>query len=165
MLKSSQDAVGVAKFGRADEVAHVTGRMMDFVNDDDVRLIVTFCDTAGDGFDPEEFKLILNELLDIPTENIMLVGIKTDRNDLEKFIRETIHVPRRFKVKREQLAFAESFADASRKFGKALRQVKERLKLADSFSHRIRKNCARSKMTNRVLLAIDEPLYCSEPHP
>ena len=34
----------VVKLGRADEIAQIANKIMDFVNDDDVRLIITFCD-------------------------------------------------------------------------------------------------------------------------
>eukprot|EP00957_Ditylum_brightwellii_P131800 10051174-Ditylum_brightwellii.AAC.1 len=59
----------VVKYARADEIASMVNKVMDFVGDDDLRIIITHADTVCDqeGYCVNDMKKSISDLLDIPT--------------------------------------------------------------------------------------------------
>jgi small GTP-binding protein len=123
----------VAKFGRTDEITESVTQMMDYCcADDDVRIIVTHCDVAINmvGCNLGETKEYLSELTDVPLCNIAMTGTHTDSEDLESFLRSTVHVPRLFLVHPEQAPLISSLAEYAQKFQRTVVEMNSQLECA-----------------------------------
>ena len=120
----------VVKFGRADEMAETVNKAMDFVGDDDVRIIITHADIVGEeaaGYQIGETKQRLSELLDVKECNITAVGRYTDGTEIEDFFHSTLHSPKKFEVSKEQLAYVSTLCVGARQFNSVIEQVSAKL--------------------------------------
>lgn len=115
----------VMKFGRADEIAESAGKLMTFIGDDNVRIIITWSDTASleEGYDPVGLLARLSDLLCIPVQNMIVIGKDTNAATIESFIVSTLHEPKDFKISEEQVAAISSLCISTRKFNKAIDEV------------------------------------------
>jgi len=115
----------VAKYARAEEIAEFVSTIMSFLGDDDVRIIVTWADTArGEiGYDPQGTREVLSQLLGINIANIVVVEKQTEEAYISNFIKSTVHSPRPFNVSDEQVARISSLCISTRKFNKAIEEV------------------------------------------
>ena len=96
----------VVKYGRADDIIPFMNTVMDFVGDDDVRIVITHKDVHCNAttYNEESLKESLFESLDVPVKNMLLVGKDTTAKSLEDFICSTLHDARRFDVTSDQVA-------------------------------------------------------------
>jgi 50S ribosome-binding GTPase len=115
----------VVKYGRADEVALEATRVMEFVGDDNIRIIITHSDTVSDdaGYDPSTLAARVSDLLGFPSSNIFIVGKQTDAESIERFVHSTLHVPKEYTVSMEQAASITSLCVCARRFDKKVRTV------------------------------------------
>jgi 50S ribosome-binding GTPase len=115
----------VVKYGRADEVALEANRVMEFVGDDNIRIIITHSDTVSDdpGYDPTTLAARVSDLLGFPSSNIFIVGKKTDAESIERFVHSTLHVPKEYTISMEQTASITSLCVCARRFDKKIRTV------------------------------------------
>jgi len=115
----------VAKYARADEIAEFVSTIMSFLGDDDVRVIVTWADTAREeiGYDPQGTRVVLSQLLGINIANIVVVEKQTEEAYISNFIKSTVHRPRYFNISDEQVARISSLCITTRKFNKAIEEV------------------------------------------
>ena len=122
----------VIKNDRADLVAEAANKIMDFVGDDNLRIIVTHADGASpeDGFDQDALASALSGLLNIPVEHIAVVGKKTPANDIDNFIASTLHTPKRFTISQEQVASISSLCVANRRFNKMIDEIYTKISAA-----------------------------------
>ena len=122
----------VVKFGRADEMAETLGKIMDFVGDDDIRIVITHGDIARQQaqYSEDMTKERLSELLDIPISHIAIVGRNTSSESLESFIVETLHEPRFFEVCKDQLAYMAALTVGARKCNKFINDTMDKLEAA-----------------------------------
>jgi hypothetical protein len=102
---------------------------MDFVGDDDVRIIITHADIVGEeaGYQISETKQRLSELLDVKECHITAVGRYTDSTEIEDFIHSTLHDPKKFKVSKEQLAYVSTLSVGARQFNSVIEEVSAKL--------------------------------------
>lgn len=93
------------KLGRVEEMAEILRKIMDSVGDD-VRIIITFVENAlqETGCDINHTKQRLSQLLDVGLDNIFAVGKDTSADDVEAFVKSTLHQPKLFQVSKEQHA-------------------------------------------------------------
>mmetsp|Transcript_9809 Transcript_9809/g.13149 ORF Transcript_9809/g.13149 Transcript_9809/m.13149 type:complete len:463 (-) Transcript_9809:325-1713(-) len=122
----------VVKFGRVDEIAENVGKIMDFIGDDDVRLIITYADIAStqEGYSEEDSTGGISDLLDIPRQNIFITGKEHTQAALESFIVKTLHEPRTYEVSKEQEVYVSSLSIAKRKFQKTIKDALFKIKAA-----------------------------------
>lgn len=115
----------VVKYGRSDDIAEMVNRIMTFLGDDDVRIIVTFADTASheEGYNPTELKRHLSKTLDVPIGHIEVVGKDTSCATIESFVHGTLHEPREFSIDDNQVAAIASLSVTTRRFNKAIEEV------------------------------------------
>jgi len=106
----------VVKFGSESEIAEVVNRMMDFVGDDDVRVMLTHVDTVDEAFDRAAYQQSLGKLLDIPPDHIGFFGKDSTGDKIEYYFASTIHASKSISVASEQLSYAVSFSVGARQF-------------------------------------------------
>jgi len=124
----------VIKYDRADLIAQAVNKMMDFVGDDQLRILITHADTASleTGFDPAELLSALNRLINIPVEHMAVVGKNTSADDIESFIASTLHDPKFFTISPEQVASISSLCVINRKTNKKIDEVFSKISAASS---------------------------------
>lgn len=122
----------VVKIGRAADMADTLNRIMDFVGIEDVRIIVTHSDTIENGDDIPDLKHQLCKLLGVPVEQMAVVGKDTTGDELELFIKDTLHEPITLNVSKEQHAFATTFCVGARKFEQYVTTVSDEIDVLDT---------------------------------
>ena len=122
----------VIKHDRADLIAQAVSKMMDFVGDDDLRIIVTHADTVcqEEGFDQDAIVEALSSLLSISAKHIAVFGKNTPADDIEAFISSTLHKPKSFTISQEQVSSISSLCVVNRKFNKMIDQVYSKIAAA-----------------------------------
>jgi hypothetical protein len=132
----------VLKYARADELAETMNNIMNFIGDGELRIIVTHDDVAREqpGYDPTGTKARLSEMLDIPAQNMIVVGKDTESETLEAFIQSTLHPPKEFKISEEQVASISSLCVGARKFNKAIDEAYAKIAAASRACEESTKN-------------------------
>lgn len=153
----------VAKFGRADDIAeevsvsicNCTGdqtpcshtvttlqKIMSFVGDDDLRVIITHADTVErqDGYSPEALRSALSSLLNLPIAHIAVFGKDSSANDLELFLESTLHNPKSFTVTEEQITSISSLHAINRKLNKPIEEAFSKIAAASKACQEMVKN-------------------------
>jgi GTPase SAR1 family protein len=122
----------VVKYGRADEVALEASRIIEFVGDDDICIIITHSDTVSDdpGYNPSTLTARVSDLVGLPSSNIFIVGKKTDAESIERFVHSTLHAPKEYKVSAEQAASITALCVCARSFDKKVRTVHAKIAAA-----------------------------------
>jgi len=122
----------VVKYGRASEIAEPINKIMNFIGSDDLRVIVTHCDTVDQqsGYNPSELKNTLSDLLGISTIFIKIVGKNTSPSKVQNFIRRTLHAPKKFSISSEQVASVASLCVGARKISKSIDEVFSKIQAA-----------------------------------
>ena len=144
----------VVKYGRIDEMIEALNKIMDFVGDDDVRVILTFTDVAQQqqGYDIQETKVQLSQLLDVCPSNIAEFGKDTDAETIEDFIHSTLHSPKQFEVSQDQLAYMSSINVGVRRFNSLFEEANGKIEAALQVCSSISRN-GNSFATNTVGIA------------
>ena len=144
----------VVKYGRIDEMIEALNKIMDFVGDDDVRVILTFTDVAQQqqGYDIQETKSQLSQLLDVCPSNIAEFGKDTDAETIEDFIHSTLHSPKQFAVSQDQLAYMSSINVGVRRFNSLFEEANGKIEAALLACKSISKH-GNSRATNIVEIA------------
>ena len=109
----------VIKYSSSSEIAEVANRLMDFVGEDDIRIIITHADTVEE-LEISDLKTDLYSLLDIPCCNITVIGKQTSREEIESFVFSTLHSPRHLEVSKDQMAAVASLSVGARQFNKEI---------------------------------------------
>ena len=122
----------IVKYGRTSDIAEPINKIMDFVGDDDLRIIVTHSDTVEtqEGFDLDGMKLSLSTLLDIDVSHIAIVGKMTSASEILDFILSTLHHPKSFKISHKQIASIAGLCVGARQFNKSIDEVREKIQAA-----------------------------------
>jgi len=122
----------VVKYARADDIAEQASKIMNFIGDDNLRVIITHADEAArqDAYDPTDLLSAVSSLLNLPTENISVAEKDTSAADIERFIESTLHEPKRFTISPEQVALISSLCVISRKFNKPIDEVYNKIAAA-----------------------------------
>jgi hypothetical protein len=79
------------RIGRTDEMADTINTIMNFLGTDEVRIIVTHVDTIDHEVDTQDLRQQLFQILDIPVDNIAVIGKQTSCGELEEFVKDTLH--------------------------------------------------------------------------
>jgi hypothetical protein len=110
-------------------MGEMVDKIMGFIGDDDVRLIITFADTVSgeEGYDATEMIDWLHSKLEIPQGHIAIVGIETTGRDIEDFIFDTLHAPKHFRISDVQVAMISSLCLSTRKFNKKIDSIYARI--------------------------------------
>lgn len=115
----------VVKYGRADEIAEMVEKVMNFIGDDDLRIIVTWSDTVCNekGYDAQAMKRTMANLLSVPVSHIIIVGKRTSSEIIETFIQTTLHEAREYTISAEQITIISSLCAGARRFNKRIEEV------------------------------------------
>jgi GTPase SAR1 family protein len=122
----------IVKFGRADDIGEMADKIMKFIGNDDVRIIITFADTVSgeDGYNTTEMKDRLHKMLEISQDHIAIVGKDTPKRKIEDFIFATLHSPKHFHISDEQVALISSLCVSTRHFNKRIESIYARIAAA-----------------------------------
>jgi GTPase SAR1 family protein len=125
----------VVKYGRDDEMCNTINMVMDFVGTDDVRIIITHVDSLeneleDDVRESKDLKSRLHDLLDVPVNDIILVGKSTSSEIILQFIYLTLHSPIHLQVTEEQFAYASTFCVGARKYQRYIDVICSKLRAA-----------------------------------
>ena len=104
----------VVKIGRVDDMVGTLSTMMDFIGDDDVRIIITFVDAEWTSKEEDPIPDLVG-LLDVSADNILAVGLKTRPRQIEEFIKATLHSPRYFQTDDDHEALVNTLHVGARK--------------------------------------------------
>jgi len=123
----------VVKYERSDVMAETLNKIMDFVGDDGVRIIITHNDSPRQeetGANLEDTKQRLAELVDVELGHIVAIGKQTPKEEIENFIASTLHAPRRLEVTKVQLASVADLTVGARKFHKTIDEISAKIEAA-----------------------------------
>ena len=122
----------VVRYSRADEIAEMLTKIMDFIGSDDVRIILTHADVAEseEGYDPDGMKKAINELVGIKHEHVVIVSKNTDSDDIEAFVERTLHEPRSYAIGESQVSIISSLCVGTRKINKPIEQAMAKIQAA-----------------------------------
>jgi len=128
----------VVKIGRADEMAETLNQLMDFCDDDDVCVIVTFADTVEGNDESAETDISaiqkrLSLLLEIEMSNIIFVGKETPSSEIEDFIHQNMIEPKSFRVSNVQVASLASQSVGAVRYDKDIKSILELIEAAKLF--------------------------------
>ncbi len=115
----------VVKYGHADEIAELVTKIMSFIGNDDICIIVTWADIASKEtrYNPNKTRMHLSQLLDVKIENIVVVGKDTSKESILSFIKSTLHNLRSFNITEEQVASISLLCISTQKINKAIDEV------------------------------------------
>ena len=145
----------VVKYARADEIAELLQKVMNFVGDDDLRIIITHSDVVRDQEEYSETEMIssLSSLLDVDARNIAIFGTDTCALTVEGFINSTMHPPKKFVISAEQIALIASLGLGSRKLAKAIDQIYAKIEAASKECHDLAR-CEKCYETDIAVIAL-----------
>lgn len=139
----------VVKYERADVIAEAVAKIMDFVGNDNIRIIITNADKVSqdDGFDEAGLLSSLSTTLNLPETNLNVVGKDTAASSIEDFIESNLHEPRYYSVSPEQVAIISSLSVIRRKYNKRIDEVFSKIAAA-SYSCEVIANSGRGYETD-----------------
>lgn len=121
----------VIKFGRADDMAETMNKILNFVGDEGIRIIITHVDSGNEIGNVTESIDRLAHLMDVEVKNIIAVGKDTESRVIESFIMATLHGPQRLEVTDVQLASVADLSVGARKFKRDISDVKAKVEAAE----------------------------------
>jgi GTP-binding protein EngB required for normal cell division len=119
----------VVKLGRADEIIDTLNKVMDFVGDDDIRVILSFAESQSDD-DINDVMQHITDMLDLPSEMMIAIGKDTDADVIERFLESTLHPPKTFQVNPEHRVYMASQCIGARQFNGSFDAIALKLKAA-----------------------------------
>ena len=148
----------VIKFGRCDEIAETIDKIITFIGSDDVRVIITCCDTMENefGYNPNGLVNELSNRIGIPGNNILLAARETDGNAIESFMCATLHEPQDFSISVEQVAAMSSLCVIARKYNKKINVIYAKIAAAEKECAFILSTQNKSYETDVTILTIQK---------
>jgi GTP-binding protein EngB required for normal cell division len=126
----------VVKLGKVAQMVEILCKVMNFVGEDDIRIVIVVMGHAPQEPDcnMDRTKEQLSHLLAVRESNIFAIGMDTSADDVESFIESTLHNPRCLKVIKDHIAFMSELTSGTIKSHQDLEEIKTNLDAAKQVS-------------------------------